>query len=77
MMMHAFASNPPLAAEDFAAIQHPVTIATGDRDSTATVEDALSYFRMLPNGRLCVLPFTGHPFEKMNLELLAAILQTA
>lgn len=46
--------------EDFAQIQQPVLIITGDRDPVSPLEDALDLYRVIPDCGLWVMPFASH-----------------
>jgi pimeloyl-ACP methyl ester carboxylesterase len=46
--------------EDFARIQAPTLVYTGDRDQVVPVEEAAEMYRMLPNAELYVVPNQGH-----------------
>ena len=41
-------------------ITAPTLILTGDRDEFCSVEEAVTAYRMLPDGELAILPNTGH-----------------
>lgn len=46
--------------EDFAQIQKPVLIITGDRDPVSPLEDALALYRTIPDCGLWIMPFASH-----------------
>jgi pimeloyl-ACP methyl ester carboxylesterase len=48
-----------LKAEEMKSIKAPVLVMVGDRD-IVTAEHAVQMFRLLPNGKLAVLPDTDH-----------------
>lgn len=61
---------PPLALERVAC---PVMVAVGDEDALVTREECADAVDRLPHGRLAVLPGTGHLFERMDVDALAAV----
>lgn len=69
-MLRGLGDNPDLKPEDFQAIRQPVLIACGDRDRTATPEESLAAYRLIPEGQFFVLPGTPHPFERAPLSVL-------
>jgi pimeloyl-ACP methyl ester carboxylesterase len=73
MIAQLGASNM-LTEEVLKAIQHPIRIAVGDRDSTVSVEESTRVFRVLPNAQLEVLPGTLHPIDKVGAERVAALI---
>ena len=70
-MMQNLSDEPVFSDEDYAALEHEIMIAVGDKDSTAGVEDTISTFRKLQNAQLLVIPKTPHPFERVNLDFLS------
>lgn len=70
-MMNNLAQQVSLSDEDLGQIVCPVMIAVGDRDNTAGLEENLQVYKKLGNSAFAVLPFTAHPFEKVNPEILA------
>ena len=46
----------------------------GDRDKQVSVEESKWAFEHLPNASLAVLPYTDHPFEKVNKEMLLLLI---
>ena len=64
-MMIGLGKEPALSGEDFEAIQHPVTIALGDRDRMVTFQETLEVYQQLPQARFLVMPETAHPIEKV------------
>ncbi len=69
-MMEQLAQQPVLTDAILNNINCPVLIGVGDRDNTATVPENTLVYKQLPNAQLMVLPNTGHPFDKVNYELL-------
>jgi pimeloyl-ACP methyl ester carboxylesterase len=67
-------SEPRISETDWEEISHTVRIHTGDRDSTAGIEQSLEVCKKLENGELMVLPNTPHPIEQADLKLLACSL---
>jgi pimeloyl-ACP methyl ester carboxylesterase len=55
--------------EDLRAVQAPTLIVVGDRDQACSVEDALTTFRALPAGELCVLPQLDHAITPLSRDV--------
>ncbi|MFB9991104.1 alpha/beta fold hydrolase [Deinococcus oregonensis] len=49
----------------------PVQVSVGDHDRMVSVEETVSAYRILPQGRLLVLPGSAHPLETGVQERLA------
>ncbi|MBV6405172.1 MAG: alpha/beta fold hydrolase [Flavobacteriales bacterium] len=64
------AAQPPLTDAVLAAIECPVLLCVGDRDSTAVPGDTLRVAGQLKDAGVLVLPRTRHPFEDADLDLL-------
>ncbi len=69
-MMEQLAQQPILTEALLNQINCKVLIGVGDRDNTATIIENLNIFKQLPDAQFMVLPNTGHPFDKVNYELL-------
>ncbi|HQW87355.1 MAG TPA: alpha/beta fold hydrolase [Flavobacteriales bacterium] len=69
-LMTGLAAQPLLTDEVLAAIECPVLLIVGDRDTTAVPEDTLLTARKLKDAGVMVLPRTRHPFEEVDLDLL-------
>lgn len=65
-MMTTLSKELVLTDEDFAALNLPVLLAIGDRDTTSSIEETLLVYRKLKQAQLWVLPGTPHPFDKIN-----------
>ena len=63
--------KPPLDKEDMAEIKIPVQLSLGDRDRMVTIEETVEAFRLLPNGRLLIMPGVSHPYEQVDVKRLA------
>ncbi len=72
-MMLEMGKDNPLKTEDYAAIQHQALIMLGDRDKMVTLEETVAVYKALPNAQLCVLPYTQHPIEQINVPMLLGI----
>lgn len=70
-MLVALGERPLLGPEVFARIGCPVRLMVGDRDATVTIDETLLAYRALPAGQLEVLPATGHPIERVDVERVA------
>lgn len=56
-------------------IQTPVLVSVGDRDELIPLNEAQRLSRMLPNGRLLVLPGVRHPFQTIPAIPLIPMMQ--
>jgi len=63
-------NNPRISDAEWKDIHHTVRIHTGDRDTTAGIEQSQEVFKKLENGEMMILPDTPHPVERANLKLL-------
>ena len=52
-------------------INNEVLVGIGDSDKMVTLEETIKTFRILPNGKLLILPGTPHPLEVVDTEKLA------
>lgn len=66
-MLHRLGEKPLVTAATLARVDIPVTLMVGDRDALVSVEETLDAYRMLPQGRLAVLPGVPHPWERVPL----------
>ena len=73
-LMTDLGTNPVVSSEMLSRISQPVRLMVGDRDSVVTLDETAAAARTLPAGELAVLPNTPHPFEQVNIRLLAALL---
>jgi len=69
-MMLDLGQNPALSMLDFNNNQCTVAVALGDKDKMIPFEDAVAIKNALPRACLDVLPFTQHPLDRVNTELL-------
>jgi len=70
-MMHELGAGNLLTIENLRQVKPEICIGVGDMDNTVGIDETVSVFHALPNSKLCVLPNTLHPFEKVNQVLLA------
>ncbi|MCB8983718.1 MAG: alpha/beta hydrolase [Ardenticatenaceae bacterium] len=56
-------------------IQTPVLVSVGDRDELIPLNEAQRLSRMLPNGRLLVLPGVRHPYQTIPAVPLIPMMQ--
>ena len=70
-MFATLGERPLLADTSLAGIAQPVRLMLGDRDDTVTLAETVNAFAVLPKGELEVLPRTGHPFQRVDVERLA------
>lgn len=69
-MMKKLSSTVMLTDEDYGSINCPVLLAVGDRDKTSGIEQTLDIYKKLHHAAFWVIPFTAHPFEKMDQQQL-------
>jgi esterase/lipase len=60
-----------LKAEDIVSIKLPVLLLLGDRDKMVSLEETVTVFKQLPDGRMALLPGTPHPIEQVLVKRLA------
>lgn len=65
-MMKNLGKQNELREEDYAEIKNEVMVGVGDTDKMVTLEETISVYRRLKNGRLIVLPETPHPLEQAD-----------
>lgn len=70
-MLNDLGAHPRLMEDTFRSFSHPIRLGVGDQDTTAGVEDTVSVFRWLQKGELQVFPSTPHPFERVEVRMLA------
>ena len=73
--MTDLARTPLLTDELVARIQCPVLCCVGEGDTTAVPDDTRLFAARLPNASVLVLPNTRHPFDEVDLDMLAPLLQ--
>jgi pimeloyl-ACP methyl ester carboxylesterase len=69
-LMAELGKHPLLQKQDYCKIVAKALVIKGDRDSMVTLPECVDLCSMLPNAGFCILPFTPHPFEKVNQEIL-------
>jgi pimeloyl-ACP methyl ester carboxylesterase len=62
--------QPLLTPGAFASITCPVLLCVGDQDRTAVPEHTLETARLIPKAGTLVLPFTPHPLQAVDPEVL-------
>ncbi|TND08148.1 MAG: alpha/beta hydrolase [Bacteroidetes bacterium] len=70
-MMQQLGKSPALTDDDFRAIEKPVSIGIGDRDTMVSLEETIHVYRQLPGAELRVFARTPHPVEQVNVDQLA------
>lgn len=75
-MMRSLSETVVMSEKELKEIKHPVLLGIGDRDQTSSISETRQVYEWLPNAQLLVLPGTGHPFERINLNLLVPHIQT-
>lgn len=74
-MMLEMGRDNPLKKSDLAEIQHPVTVLLGDRDKMVSLDETISAYKALPNGKMGMLPGTPHPMEQVDVALLGQLIK--
>lgn len=69
--LRGLGAGPPLPLE---AVRCPVLVVVGDEDTLVTRAECEDAVARLPAGRLAVLPGTGHIYERMPVDALAALI---
>ncbi len=75
-MMQKLSTTVMLTDDDYSKINCEVLLAVGDRDKTSGIEQTLEVSKKLNNAALWVIPFTAHPFEKMDQQQLIYQIKT-
>ncbi|MCB9169343.1 MAG: alpha/beta fold hydrolase [Flavobacteriales bacterium] len=73
-LITSLTDNPVLTDEVLAQVTAPTMLVVGDQDDMAGPEDTLRTARKLKDAGVVVLPFTRHPFEEIDLDLLVNLL---
>jgi pimeloyl-ACP methyl ester carboxylesterase len=73
-LMTELGRQPTVDASVISRITQPARLMVGDRDNVVTIDETAAAARGLSSGELCVLPGTPHPFEQVNIPLLATLL---
>ncbi|MEP6675533.1 MAG: alpha/beta fold hydrolase [Ferruginibacter sp.] len=64
-------NEPAINSTDYALINIPVLLMSGDSDKMIPAEETIDMYRKLPGASLAILPKTIHPIEQADIELLA------
>jgi pimeloyl-ACP methyl ester carboxylesterase len=75
-MLMDMGRNNPLKKDGISSINIPVMIMLGDRDKMVTMDETTEVYRLLNNGRLCIMPDTSHPIEQMEMKALAFFIKS-
>lgn len=70
-MMIDLGNNNCLQTNDYSSIKQHVLIGIGDKDNMVTLDETIAVYKNLPNANLFVMPFTQHPIEKVNNNILS------
>jgi len=73
-MLHHLGHAPNILPDDWENFRSPICLCVGDQDSTAGIESTVQIYKKLKDGRLCVLPETPHPFNKVNVDRLSLLI---
>ena len=72
-MMLEMGRDNPFKLREAAMIQTPCLLLLGDSDTMVSMVETSTMFHQLPNAQLGILPGTAHAIEKVNLDLLLAM----
>ncbi|MFT3826188.1 MAG: alpha/beta fold hydrolase [Chitinophagaceae bacterium] len=70
-MLNMMGSKNPLQADDYALVQQPVLLLSGDRDKMVSAAETISIYKQLPDASVGILPSTPHLLDQVDTELLA------
>lgn len=73
-MMKSLSETIVMSEEQLRSVSCKVLLGIGDRDQTSSIQETLHVYRMLPQASMWVVPETGHPFERIPLDLLVPVL---
>jgi pimeloyl-ACP methyl ester carboxylesterase len=74
--LNAMWSEPEyISQEAVRAIRTPALVAAGDRDQYLTLEHLLEVFRLLPQGRVAVIPGSGHTVFDSQHDLMVGLIR--
>jgi len=60
-----------LQPEDYTSINIPSLLLLGDRDKMVTADETIAVSQQLPAAQFSLLPNTPHPFEQVDISVLA------
>lgn len=69
-LINRLGKQPAIDPDSLNLLQIPVLFISGDKDKTVPAEETTRIFRKSPNASMAILPFTSHPFEKVDTDLL-------
>ncbi|MDB5045852.1 MAG: alpha/beta hydrolase, partial [Deinococcus sp.] len=70
-LLTALGETPDVDGTVLGGLHLPVQLSVGDHDRMVSREDTVAAYRILPQGRLLVLPGSAHPLESSVQEGLA------
>jgi len=74
-MMQDLGNNNLLSLENLKQVNAEICVGIGDSDNTVDMDESVSVYHAIPRSKMCVMPNTLHPFEKVNPVLLAESLK--
>ena len=74
-LMTELGSSPLIEDDVYRLITVPARLMVGDRDTVVSVDETARAAQALSHGQLVVLPDTPHPFEQVDVRLVADHLQ--
>lgn len=75
VLLSDLGNHPLLGDPDFEAIRAKCQLMVGDHDNMVSIEETRVAVKQIGSAYFAVLPDTGHPFEKVNRELLLQLMR--
>lgn len=72
-MMLSLGNDPVLHASELKQIKVPCLLGSGDKDNMVSVAETIAAQQSIPDAGLYIIPDTLHPMEKVNGDLLYAL----
>ncbi|MFK7773223.1 MAG: alpha/beta fold hydrolase [Saprospiraceae bacterium] len=73
-MMYGLGSGKKITEQELAEIKHKTLIGIGSKDRMVSLEESKVAADLIPNGRLEIIENFPHPIDKVNEEVLGAII---
>jgi pimeloyl-ACP methyl ester carboxylesterase len=74
-LLTALGKQNALQPDDYTTITIPCLLLLGDRDKMVTAKETLAVSQKLPAAQFSLLPDTPHPFEQVDISLLAGVIK--
>jgi len=72
-LLEALGRGGGLQPGEVSQIGIPVLVMLGDRDKMVSIEETVALYKILPSGRLAILPATPHPIENLPMAAFTAL----